>query len=81
MTRHALLSTITRIVLFITFTVGFALTAFAPALGWRATGLVVMVAAGSLLAHPIACRLILPSVEGAVEPRRVVGRAGADGTD
>ena len=61
MTRHALLSTITRIVSFITFTVGFALTAFAPALGWRAAGLVVM--------------------EGTVEPRRVVGRAGADGTD
>ena len=79
MTRHALLSTITRIVLFITFTVGFALTAFAPALGWRATGLVVMAAAGSLLAHPIACRLIcilstrcVPSCRGEVD--RVTGR-------
>lgn len=81
MIRHALLSTITRIVLFITFTIGFALTAFAPALGWRATGLVVMVAVGSLLAHPIACRLILPSVGEAAEPRRVVGRAGVGGAD
>lgn len=81
MTRHALLPTIIRIVLFITFTIGFALTVFAPALGWRATGLVVMVAAGALLAHPIACRLILLFVEGTVEPRRVVGRAGTDGAD